>query len=127
MPLNRDFSKSINHKIISKLSEKFATNSKIIGVNFIKIRPEMTSGYLFEKIWFYMKYIVNFLSGNRYMAHSLVIVCHIFPSGIPCSCCTKSYLQNALFMAFNLSGLLSSTCATSSLGEVTFSVSKLYD
>ena len=46
---------------------------------------------------------------------------------IPCSCCTKSYLQNALFMAFNLSGLLSSTCATSSLGEVTFSVSKLYD
>jgi hypothetical protein len=26
-----------------------------------------------------------------------------------------------------LSGLLSSTCATSSLGEVTFSVSKLYD
>jgi hypothetical protein len=67
--LNRDFSKSINYKIISKLSEKFATNSEIIGVNFIKIGPEMTSGYLFEKMWFYMKYIVNFLSGNRYMAH----------------------------------------------------------
>ena len=47
----------------------FATNSEIIGVNLIKIGPEMTSGYLFEKMWFYMKYIVNFLSGNRYMAH----------------------------------------------------------
>ena len=50
MSLNRDFSKSINYKIISKLSEKFATNSEIIGVNFIKIAPEMTSGYLFEKM-----------------------------------------------------------------------------
>ena len=84
MSLNRDFSKSINYKIISKLSEK----SEIIGVNFIKIAPEMTSGYLFEKMcrikikfsylilsylmWFYMKYIVNFLSGNRYMAHNCI-------------------------------------------------------
>jgi hypothetical protein len=67
--LNRDFFKSINYKIISKLSEKLSTNSEIIGVNFIKIGLEMTSGYLFEKMWFYMKYIVNFLSGNRYMAH----------------------------------------------------------
>jgi hypothetical protein len=57
--LNRDFSKSINYKIISKLSEKFTSNSEIIGVNFIKIGPAMTSGYLFEKMWFYMKYIVN--------------------------------------------------------------------
>ena len=46
MSLNRDFSKSINYKIISKLSEK----SEIIGVNFFKIAPEMTSGYLFEKM-----------------------------------------------------------------------------
>jgi hypothetical protein len=68
--LNRDFSKSINYQIISKLSEKFASNSEIFGVNFIKIGPAMTSGYLFEKMWFYMKYIVNFLSGNRYMAHN---------------------------------------------------------
>jgi hypothetical protein len=46
---SRDFSKSINYKIISKLLEKSATNSEIIGVNLIKIGPEMTSGYLFEK------------------------------------------------------------------------------
>ena len=45
MSLNRDLSKSINHKIISKLSEKLATNSEIIGVNVIKIGPEITSGY----------------------------------------------------------------------------------
>ena len=70
MSLNRDFFKSINYKIISKLS----TNSEIIGVNFIKIGLEMTSEYLFEKMWFYMKYIVNFLSGNRYMAHSLSLI-----------------------------------------------------
>ena len=55
MSLNRDFSKSINYQIISKLSEKFASNSEIFGVNFIKIGPAMTSGYLFEKMWFYMK------------------------------------------------------------------------
>jgi hypothetical protein len=48
--LNRDFSKSINYQIISKLSEKFASNSEIFGVNFIKIGPAMTSGYLFEKM-----------------------------------------------------------------------------
>ena len=73
MSLNRDFSKSFNYKIISKLSEKFAINSEIIGVNFIKIGPGMTSGYLFEKMWFYMKYIGNFLSGNRYMAHNCTL------------------------------------------------------
>ena len=49
MSLNRDFFKSINYKIISKLSEKLSTSSEIIGVNFIKIGPAMTSGYLFEK------------------------------------------------------------------------------
>jgi hypothetical protein len=47
-----------------------ATNSEIIGVNFIKVGLEITSGYLFEKMCFYMKYIVNVLSGNRYMAHN---------------------------------------------------------
>ena len=52
MSLNRDFSKSINYKIITKLSEKFAINSEKIGVNVIKIGPEMTSGYSFEKCGF---------------------------------------------------------------------------
>jgi hypothetical protein len=72
--IHRDFSKSINYKIISKLSEKFATNSEIIGVNFIKIGPEMTSGYLFEQIWyrfFGKKYCTN-LSVNKKDVKSII-------------------------------------------------------
>jgi hypothetical protein len=52
------------------MSKKNRVTSEIFGVNFIKIGPAMTSGYLFEKMWFYMKYIVIFLSGNRYVAHN---------------------------------------------------------
>ena len=29
-------------------------NSKCFGVKFVKIYPEMTSKYFFEKIWFWL-------------------------------------------------------------------------
>ena len=97
MSLSRDFSKSINYKIISKLLEKFATKSEIIGVNLIKIGPEMTSGYLFEKMWFYMKYIVKFLSGNRYMAHN---------------CTTHEYIQHVYISIPYSVSVLRASCSS---------------
>ena len=34
-------------------------NSACLEINFIKICPEIASKYIFEKMWFYMKYIVK--------------------------------------------------------------------
>ena len=50
--------------------EQTAGISEFNSKKFIKIGQEINSGQFFEKMCVYMKYIVNILSGNRYMARN---------------------------------------------------------
>jgi len=45
-------------KLLSDKQIKF-NNSACLEINFIKICPEIALKYVFEKMWFYMKYIVK--------------------------------------------------------------------
>jgi hypothetical protein len=45
-----------NYYQINKYNSK---NSACLEINFIKICPEIVLKYYFDKMWFYMKYIVN--------------------------------------------------------------------
>ena len=54
------------------MPEQTAGISEINSKNFINIGQEINLGQFFENMCVYMKYIVNILSGNRYMAHNCV-------------------------------------------------------
>ena len=42
-------------------------NSACLEINFIKICPEIALKYFFEKMWFYMKYIVKKIENDEYL------------------------------------------------------------
>ena len=55
-----------------KLQCKTTFNFVFVGKNFIKIEQELTLESCFEKMWFYMKYIVknwDMHDGRRQAAH----------------------------------------------------------
>jgi protease II len=48
--------KNHSYKHNEQIKNRNIDNSECFGVKFVKIYPEITSQYLFEKIWFYHKY-----------------------------------------------------------------------
>jgi hypothetical protein len=44
--------KNHSYKHIEQINKQNIDNSECFGVKYVKIYPEMTSQYLFEKIWF---------------------------------------------------------------------------
>ena len=46
--------KNHSYKHNEQINKQHIDNSKCFGVTFVKIYPEMTSYYFFEKIWFWL-------------------------------------------------------------------------
>ena len=59
MCLNHQKTKTIQKKLLSDKQIKFKELCMSWNKKFIKICPEIALKYLFEKMWFYMKYIVK--------------------------------------------------------------------
>ena len=43
-----------SYKHNEQINSQNINNSECFGVKFVKIYPEMTSQYIFEKIWFWL-------------------------------------------------------------------------
>jgi hypothetical protein len=67
-----------NYYQINKWNSK---NSACLDINFIKVCPEIALKYFFEKMWFYMKYIVKNRSWRNTYVHGLYIVAVSFIGG----------------------------------------------
>jgi hypothetical protein len=74
-----------NYYQINKYNSK---NSACLEINFIKICPEIVLKYYFDKMWFYMKYIVNKSKVTNTYVHVLYTLI-MYPS---CSVLNRSSL-----------------------------------
>jgi hypothetical protein len=46
--------KNYSYKHNEQINKQYIDNSECFGVKYVKIYPEMTSQYVFEKIWFWL-------------------------------------------------------------------------